>query len=83
MKAARVILLVIGFLVISSLCTYAKGGINSGKPVPYLANDEASAEFLAGWMEKDYSGDEEDFLIYARSVAKTLSQFSAADQNYF
>jgi len=34
-------------------------------------------------MEKDYGGDDEDFLIYARSVAKTLSQYSAADQNYF
>lgn len=82
-KSITTILLVIGFLVTSSLCIYATGGVNSGNPVPYLTNDDLSANFLALRMALDTGGNLNDFMTYAESLAKTLSQYSAADQNYF
>ena len=44
-KSITTILVVIGFLVTSSLCVYAKGGVNSGNPVPYPTNVDLSANF--------------------------------------
>ena len=83
MKRHLIAFYVVCVFIGSSMCAYAgkDKGINSGKPVPYIGNDEASAEFLAHRIEKDGGGKEERYMQYTRRLAKTLSQFSAADQN--
>ena len=82
MKTALFTVLVLAVFIGSSVYVYG-AGINSGNPVPYIQADEASAEFLAERVAKDSGGDEEDYLWFARSLAKTLSQFTAAEQNEF
>lgn len=45
-----------------------------------IQNDEASAQFLAAKIVESAGGTVDQYLNYARRLAKTLSQFSAAQQ---
>ena len=95
----REIRLAILLLLVSASVVFAAGAINSGKPVPYIVDDEASAEFLAALIAKSAVTEldgmskserrawvEERYdgiLEYARQLAKTLSTFSQPEQDFF
>lgn len=80
MKHTLLAFLTIALFVSSTVIVYAGGSINSGKPVPFIGNNIESAEFLVKRFKKDYGGDEDNWMDYAKSLAETLSQLTFAEQ---
>ena len=87
MKALLVTLTIIVTFVSGSLCAYAvpkggKGGKgpNSGKPIPQINDDQASAGLIADRIAADTGWPKEEMIPYATRLAKTLSQLSAKEQ---
>ena len=80
MKTFWTTTILIATFVMSSVFAYAAGTINSGKPVPYLTENLASAEFIAMRIAKDTGWKEKDLLPYGWGLCKTLSQFSPTEQ---
>ncbi len=82
-------------LILAGPTTVLAGG--SGKVVPYIGNDEASATFLVeaiarsivealnlsgGDAKEATEANEANYYKYARDLAKTLSQLSPSEQNF-
>ena len=72
----------LSFFVLGTIFAYAGSGgkINSGKPVPYLGDNQASADFIAQRLKKDTGVDEKHFTRLAKKLAKSLSQLNAGEQ---
>ncbi len=76
MKAFSIGAIALALFIGSTAFVYGKGKINSGKPVPYLGNNEASAKLIA----KDYGGKDEQWMTFSQNLCRTLSQLSPTEQ---